>query len=552
MSAAKVVVGLIGSGIVAVLVWVLVIEPRGRRGEAQKAIAEWEADWSQVRRCIAGDQPLAQDPAENLALLQYTDFEARRRLERCRQLIARLRPPPGDDSGVPEIEDGWKRTVDNVAKLNASIADYAADAPSKALGAIRADIAARLASVDESYAGLRSAAGLAKVAWPQGGAPPLPPLPAGLEIVVGGNQAIRPARAVIDGQVIEVWGETGGGPALALVDGPSPGLIREVPLSADPMLQAVDLSAGWGVRAQGDAGTVVIETVSLDSAGALDESKKPVVVTKVPAPGPDLGADVTVLAAAGSGQDRVVVYEVQRVEGGSEVLLARSKNAGATWAAAAKLAENATTTPHQDWARGRVDLIISADDDGGRVTSWLGLDAVSLTGALRPTPLDLDGADPATALVVPCVGKDVVWLAAMTRVLRLPLRGDGAPLGLERPPASEVAACSDQLLVSRAFGVSDMTVVSCDKERCELVGRIPWSKGAEVSIVAGAKLGASAVVLADGYLLTWQRGPNGVLVAKPRFRAPDGASLFGAVEWDGVVHGLVMIGDRARLVPLPN
>jgi hypothetical protein len=541
---AKIAVGGVGVAIVGVLGWALWWEPRQKREVAKAQIVEWEKDWGQVRRCVAGDAPLSQDRAENLALLALTDFEARTKLERCRVLISRLRPAAGEDSGVQAIEDGWKKAADAVAVLNASIADYAADVPSKPLADIRADIVARLDEVDAAYDGLRKAAGLPPVAWPSGGAPPAPPMPEGAVVRVGGNQVVAPDQVVVIGGALVVRGRTGGGPYLVLVTGP--GAQRELPLNTEGMAQAVALESPWAVAVRGEGKQVLVEAVALDSAGERDATRKPALVARLPLPDEDTGGgDVIVATAVGAGKDRAVVYEVSHVDDeGSDTFLARSRDGGATWRVE-RVATVGVAGVYEDWVHGRVEVLFEKDDLDGRLLAWLPLDAATLAGSPELHLL------PFSTSVGPCPAKDHVWFAGTSSIARVPAHGGAPDLQLERPPGSEQVSCVDDAVAATGFGVDDLTVIACTTERCTIEGRMPWGPGASVAATPVAGGGVVAATLAEGYLLAWTKGENGVLAPRPAYRVPGDVRLVGVVDWGGALHA-VLAGEQVTLVPLPK
>jgi hypothetical protein len=546
MSAAKVAVGVFGLGIVGVLAWVIVIEPRQQRAAARAEVDGWGERWEEVRRCIAGDQPLSSDATENLALQALTDFDARKRVDRCREKIAQLHTPHGESSGNRAVEDGWRHISTEVAKLNASLSDYAADQPSRSYVIVRGAIATGILSVDGAYDRVRQAAGLPPHAWPKSSAAPLPDLPEGTVVRVGGNQELAPREVIVRGDTVVVRGDTGGGAEIAVVRGPSS--IEEVPL-AENMLRADDAGAAWAVSWSGDP-DVTVSAATLNSAGDPDEKLAPVTVARVRVAPDASAAWVEPIAAVGQGAERAVAYTTPTGEDDEALRLARSHDGGKHWTQETLAPIARHLEWHEDAGHRRFDLVWSDADEAQPHDHWFPLAPETLASPVAP--VDLGASE--DRMFPPCVAAHTVWFAWPDHVVRAPANGGPADVRLRRPPAGEQSACTDDEILAtwEDEAEANFTVVRCDTKTCGVEGRMPDEQASQLVVGLTAKHGPIALMRGGiDYLILWSKNQDGVLAPHPLFKVHVD-DVRGVVEWNGTLYAVTAGVDRVRLVPLPD
>lgn len=522
-----IVVALVGVGVL--VVHAAVISPSRQRKAAQREVEAWAERWQDARRCIVRTVR-SPDLEESLALHELLEPDAVEKLASCRSHMGDLERPPGDNTGVAEIEDAWLAIDKHVPALASALAWRVSTETYKPPSVLRANLAKAVADMDERYARLRQAVRLPPDPPPEAEGPRLPGPEGGVRVPTGGQHAVVQGGAIVAHGIVEQ------GRTITVVRGPGAPEVWRYPDTVTPAF-----GAGWGVWVESTVGEYVLR------ASPLDERGQPVgaggVVARVKAGEEDLAPHdrVEVIAAAGSGAHRAVVYLVLGYGVEDEAWLVRSRDGGATWPDRRRLATGVDVARYEAEALGRVELLWT---DLAGALFWLSLADDTVGGRLEPVPMPL-GAD--EGMPQAChASRHVWWLSRGLARLAVDDKGRAAaPDGTFRL-SDRFLACDDERALVTRHERQAVSVLSCDAARCQAVGRLPYTERSQVAGAAGAR-GAALLVLTDEYVLVARDGGE----PRPLWRVPLGVGLGGLVEWDGAFHAVLREQDGLRVVPLP-
>jgi len=294
-----VVAGIVGGGLYYV---VRVRTPARDFSLARAEIERWEARANKVRGCLIGDKPVSEHAAEALAARELAGNPLE--LKKCTAAIGELSRGSAPDTGIKEVEDGW-RGIGTAAAAVAAAFGHAFDPSPGARSRVIDELGDALDTLDVAQSLLRQAAGLE----PEPTGIAKPSLPKAELIPLGGARRARLSawlRPSAGGMVVLIDG--GLRPQqLVLVPGEAP---QRVPFQGGVRPSVTD--ARWG--AQGRAGELVHGTVTGD--GTLAESRA--------RPLPDPAITPTVLFTVGDAANGAIAYLLDDTRATPRLAIART------------------------------------------------------------------------------------------------------------------------------------------------------------------------------------------------------------------------------------
>jgi hypothetical protein len=284
-------------GVGVALFYLFVIQPGRDREAARGQIREWEARWDSARACLLGKEPLAADVADAITARELIAGTTEAAMGECNKPVNRLTRPPGNDSGVPEVESAWRM----LEQAGTKVAQAYAIHRERPLG--DNPLPAALGELATAHALLRSTAGMGPP--PRGNAP---------EATV-----LSPQPIMLDGSPVS---DVGGISVAGILRGRANVKDKgpyDVTWTADKGLSGAPGATGvrsipdhtWGLEAliaDDDSSTLVAG----DNEVTVDTAK----------------SAITPLLALGDGPQRFAVYSVR-----GRVHVARSADGGSRWTA---------------------------------------------------------------------------------------------------------------------------------------------------------------------------------------------------------------------------
>jgi hypothetical protein len=496
------------------------------RAAAKREIQAWGDAWRAARACSLGENPLADDPKDAIALRALLEPNSFADLEECK-IDVKLTRRHATHSESTAIEAAW----DDLEKAINSVRNLTPDTFTGMAGEARTRAALhsmgrRIAAVDRAYHRLRERAGMPPDSLPVG---PAIEAPAGVVVAGPDGAQVHPRTLELHDNSLTVEGRK----AIAIVRDPQ--RIEVMPKVRGGVPAAS--STHWGVWTE-RANQAVGEPV-LVAAGPLDASGKPgdgaVIVAR--------GREMTPLFALGDGRKRVVLlrvaelYTPQGEEPGMVAVLVilASKDGGATWDEALVAGRDGSGFATLDWAHRRFGLAWS---EGKEVYS------VRLDGDSLPDEIEKSHFGSPREPPVPCFGATRTWWVSAGE-LHVQKKVRGEP---EEVPgyahANGTIQCADEGLVS-----IDGTLLLCHVDGCGEIGTAD-SRDSRLMVALGPRTGFSAVADQMGYIVFARpmERDDGLQLA---FRAPPGGVLQGTAEWNGTLYGVFQFQDAVRLIPLP-
>jgi hypothetical protein len=512
----------------------------GQLDDARKQIDEFGAVVAEIETCLFGDERLAKDPADALALREMGSEKGDQTFAPCYEIGKRLKRPEGPSSGNDAVEGDWVRLRTSVKELLTALVWRTSGESGKGARQLREDIAAKLTVLEGDYAKLRKDAGMAPAPAPKTRDVTIPAAPDGVEIGVGGGDL----EILRSGDVVVVIGNDEEGPALAVLAGPSK--VTRLRL-ADRIWRAGPPAADWGVWTEAPSeksGEIVLRAGVLGDAGEpLDQGAE---VARLKPRSLEEPLEVRVAGAVGAGARRAIVWHLSS-ELGAEWRLTLSQDGGKTWA------DERMRIPHADVVEGlrvdnhaehgRIDVVWNAQG------TWFWLPIAEPTlASLSSTSLG-SGLDRGPRA---CVASGAIWWLAGNGVRR------STPDGLPpkdvdpRPLDADVVHCSADRVAGVTYEDDARLIVSCAEESaCVPALRVPLPPRAQLAVSVGPKLGVAAVVEIDGYLVLWQPGDKApVGKSEVKMKLPAETSLRELVEWDGKLFVVLTGSGKTRLVAL--
>ena len=138
--------------------------PGQAKAAAREQVKEWDARWTEARRCLLGGTPASPSTAEALAI---HELEAGWDPRACSALIGKLSRGEGESSGIPAIETAWSALESTANKAAQAFAEHVMTGSSwhkdtlpPTLDNLTAARAALGAAVDLPFSGPSAAAAL--------------------------------------------------------------------------------------------------------------------------------------------------------------------------------------------------------------------------------------------------------------------------------------------------------------------------------------------------------------------------------------------------------
>ncbi len=485
--AAFIVVGVGGA-----LYYLLVYQPGKDREAARAQIKEWEVHWDAARGCMLGDKPLVADVGDAMTAREMLVGSTEQAMGDCTKLVAGLIRPPGNDTGVSEVEAAWPA----VEKGASDVAQAYATHRMSPLG--DNPLPGALDALAAAHADLRKAAGMS--------APPAVDAPKAV--------ALSPAPVMLDGAAVS---DLGG----ITVDGVLRGTAQVTGKGGYDLLWSDKSLTGSptkpGVRSVPTRAWAA--DIAMDAKGAttLTAGEPPVTVVKL-----KLGS-VAPLVALGEDARRMILYSVDQ-----GLMIARSADSGATWTTAPVPTKGAEAAFAASPAGDRLDLAWT--DPAGLMDLAVTLDNV--TG-----PLAAATTLPAQQLSTWCTAGRF-WLVGGTArgyVILPDAKGPGVEIKVSEPRPMQ---CNTERVVLRVQSPTDSYGAdeSCNATACGTLP--PTATETQVGVVGDHVIRAA---VRANLLAVWRDAAPPVF-----YHLPAARQLYSIVDIAGTPTVLLL--DETNLV----
>lgn len=485
--AAFIVVGVGGA-----LYYLLVYQPGKDREAARAQITEWEVHWDAARGCMLGDKPLVADVGDAMTAREMLVGSTEQAMGDCTKSVAGLIRPPGNDTGVSEVEAAWPA----VEKAASDVAQAYATHRMSPLG--DNPLPGALDALAAAHRDLRKAAGMA--------APPAIDAPKAA--------ALAPAPIMLDGAAVsDLGGITVGGTLRGQAQVTGKGGY-DVAWS-DKGVTGTPTQPG--VRSLPNRAWAADLAMDAKGATTLTAGEPPVAVAKIAT------GSVAPLVALGEDARRMILYSVDQ-----SLIVARSADSGATW----------TTAPVPT----KAEAAFAASPAGDRLdiawTAPAGLMDLALTLDNVTGPLPAAATLPAQELSTWCTGGRF-WLVGGTArgyVVLPDAKGPGVEIKVSEPRPMQ---CNSERVVLRVQSPDDGSGggdESCTATACGTLP--PTATETQVGIVGDHVIRAA---VRANLLAVWRDAAPPVF-----YHLPAPRQLYSIVDIGGTPTVLLL--DEANLV----
>ncbi len=489
--------------------------------QARAQVETWEKHWQEARKCMLGEQPLADTFAHSLLARELSMGTAQETIADCTRPMGQLIRPPGNNTGMEGVEEAWQ-SVDKLAieaaqayviHLREPLNDAKLPAAMEALAGARAELRRQVKLSPKDVAMGPAPHALAMQPLEVQGRPLT-------ELV------LLPSAEGLLG--FATAGERGHMVRLRRVDS----VVKVVEAKASALeVSPVLPELSWGAGAERE-GTGDVDKVEL-LAGPLDgEGRVALATGKVVAK----GVGLTARAAVGAGAARAVVYLDE-----TRTHVALSQDGGATW-------KSQVLVPTRDavqvmFGEGYADVLWSLSHEEGAASSqvrWTRLEAARLPAL----------PEEKAAATIPnavqrhvCPDRVAPWALLRTTSPHSPggegeeeddeeagerkpflvhLRDPQKSIALEDEEISEIIDCDDEAAL--LANTHEHALWMCKKSgECK---RLPWR----------ARSGLGVIVAGVPLVVTSERQLAALLPQEgaPRFvKLPEGSALHGLYSLDG-------------------